>query len=75
MTVTSSGQKVPEKTNDTYLPRVVDDVKYLLKSLERAVNKCCYISKQARIADVISKRFVTRGLPIQVRWLHMISMR
>jgi hypothetical protein len=57
---------------DSYVPSNVDMITKMLTPLEIVMRKTCYVSTRSRGLRLMATKLVSRGKPIQVRYLKLI---
>ena len=58
---------------DMFIPQNEEHIAGMLRPLEIAMKRLCYVPKDSRPAKMIAKRLVERGEPVRVRYLKMIE--
>ena len=58
---------------DSYVPSNIDIITKMLAPLEIVMRKTCYVSTKSRGLRLMATKLVSRGKPIQVRYLKLIE--
>ena len=58
---------------DSYVPSNIDIITKMLAPLEIVMRKTCYVSTKSRGLRLMATKLVSRGKPIQMRYLKLIE--